>query len=73
MLFLSEQIDNGRLLAAQHLGLEEVPVICLKHLNPKQVRSCRVADNRLAEFSGWDDELLTAELQRPMPPASTRA
>jgi hypothetical protein len=53
---------HGRLLAAQHLGLEEVPVIRLSHLTPEQVCAYRIADNRLAELSGWNDELLAAEL-----------
>ena len=53
---------HGRLLAAHHLGLGEVPVIRLAHLTPEQVRAYRIADNRLAELSGWDDELLAAEL-----------
>ncbi|HYN37635.1 MAG TPA: site-specific DNA-methyltransferase, partial [Rhodospirillales bacterium] len=54
---------HGRLLAAQYLGLSEVPVIRLGHLTPAQVRACRIADNRFAELAGWDDELLAAELQ----------
>ncbi len=53
---------HGRLLAAQYLGLSEVPVIRLGHLTPEQVRAYRIADNRLSELSGWDDELLAAEL-----------
>jgi ParB-like chromosome segregation protein Spo0J len=53
---------HGRLLAAQHLDLEEVPVIRLSHLTPEQVRAYRITDNRLAELSGWNDELLAAEL-----------
>ena len=53
---------HGRLLAAQHLGLNEVPIIRLSHLTPEQVRAYRIADNRLSELSGWDDELLAAEL-----------
>jgi DNA modification methylase len=53
---------HGRLLAAQHLDLDQVPVIRLSHLTPEQVRAYRIADNRLAELSGWDDELLAAEL-----------
>ena len=53
---------HGRLLAAQHLGLSEVPVIRLGHLTPEQARAYRIADNRLSELSGWDDELLAAEL-----------
>src|SRR6266511_1007921 len=36
---------HGRLLAARHLGLPEVPVIRLSHLGPEQVRAYRVADN----------------------------
>ena len=38
---------HGRLLAARHLGLTEVPVIRLSHLSPEQVRAYRVADNQL--------------------------
>ncbi|QLH37844.1 MAG: site-specific DNA-methyltransferase [Defluviicoccus sp.] len=53
---------HGRLLAAEHLGLDQVPIIRLSHLTPEQVRAYRIADNRLAELSGWDDELLAAEL-----------
>ena len=53
---------HGRLLAAQHLGLNEVPIIRLSHLTPEQVRAYRIADNRLSELSGWDDALLAAEL-----------
>ncbi|MFZ1415135.1 MAG: ParB/Srx family N-terminal domain-containing protein, partial [Defluviicoccus sp.] len=53
---------HGRLLAAQHLGLGEVPVIRLSQLTPEQVRAYRIADNRLAELSEWNDELLAAEL-----------
>jgi len=54
---------HGRLLAAQQLGLDEAPVIRLAHLTPEQVRAYRIADNRLSELSGWDEELLAAELQ----------
>ncbi|MBL8658849.1 MAG: site-specific DNA-methyltransferase [Rhodospirillales bacterium] len=53
---------HGRVLAAAHLGLSEVPVIRLSHLSPAQVRAYRIADNRLAELAGWDDELLAIEL-----------
>ena len=43
---------HGRLLAAQHLGLDEVPVIRLSHLTPEQVRAYRIADNRLVRTFG---------------------
>ena len=53
---------HGRLLAARHLGLTEVPVIRLSHLSPEQVRAYRVADNQLVLAGAWDEELLAAEL-----------
>lgn len=54
---------HGRLAAAKELGLEEVPVIVLDHLTEKQRRAYILADNRLAELSGWDVNLLADELQ----------
>jgi len=52
----------GRLLAARKLGLASVPTICLEHLSEAELRAYALADNRLAELSGWDDELLRLEL-----------
>ncbi|ALN60853.1 site-specific DNA-methyltransferase [Lysobacter enzymogenes] len=53
---------HGRLLAARQLGLDIVPVIELAHLTSAQKRAYILADNRLAENAGWDDELLALEL-----------
>src|SRR5271155_4886822 len=53
---------HGRLLAARKLGLTEVPVIVLDHLSEAQKRAYIIADNKLAENAGWDDELLRSEL-----------
>ena len=53
---------HGRLLAARKLGLAEVPVIELAHLTETQTRAYVIADNRLAETAGWDDDLLRLEL-----------
>src|ERR1700747_3265261 len=53
---------HGRLLAAQKLGLTEVPVIVLDHLTESQKRAYIIADNRLAENAGWDNDLLRVEL-----------
>ncbi len=53
---------HGRLMAAQQLGLESVPVIVLSHLNDVQRRALVLADNRIAESAGWDEELLSLEL-----------
>jgi DNA modification methylase len=53
---------HGRLLAARKLGLTEVPVIVLDHLSEAQKRAYIIADNKLAENAGWNDELLRSEL-----------
>lgn len=55
---------HGRLLAAQDLGMTEVPVIVLGHLTPEQRRAYVIADNKLALNAGWDEELLRLELTR---------
>src|SRR4029077_14267946 len=52
---------HGRVLAARKLGLAEVPVIVLSHLTPTQRRALMIADTRIAENAGWDDEMLAAE------------
>lgn len=53
---------HGRFEAAQRLGLTEVPVVLLDHLSPEEVRAYRIADNRIAELSDWDDEILRLEI-----------
>jgi site-specific DNA-methyltransferase (adenine-specific) len=57
-------IINGhtRLKAAQQLGLKEVPIVVASDLTPEQVRAYRIADNRSAEFSKWDEDFLKVEL-----------
>ena len=57
-------IINGhtRLLAAKYLDLATVPVIVADDLTAKQVQAFRLADNRVAEFSEWDQSLLMIEL-----------
>jgi len=53
---------HGRLLAAQLLGINTVPVIILDHLSEAQRRALVIADNKLAENAGWDEETLRLEL-----------
>jgi hypothetical protein len=53
---------HGRVLAARTLGLAQVPVIELAHLSEAQKRAYVLADNKLAERAGWDDEMLGMEL-----------
>lgn len=54
---------HGRLLAAEKLGLDEVPTITLTGLTEAQRKAYVIADNKLALNSGWDDELLKVELE----------
>ena len=54
---------HGRVLAARKLGFDQVPVIELAHLTESQKRAYVLADNKLAENAGWDDELLRIELE----------
>jgi ParB-like chromosome segregation protein Spo0J len=54
---------HGRLEAARHVGLAEVPAICATHLSPEQLRAFALADNRLHDESGWDDQRLAIELK----------
>lgn len=53
---------HGRLMAAQRLGLEQVPVIVLGHLSDAERRALVVADNQIAANAGWDRDLLTGLL-----------
>lgn len=54
---------HGRWLAARNLGYDEVPVIRTTFLAEADRRAFALAENRLAELSGWDEELLKAELE----------
>jgi hypothetical protein len=54
---------HGRLKAAALLGLTAVPTIQVKHLTAERKRAFMLADNRLAELAGWDEDLLTIELK----------
>ena len=53
---------HGRLMAARKLGYTEVPTIELADLTETQKKAYIIADNRLALNAGWDNEMLTIEL-----------
>jgi len=55
---------EGRLLAAQKLGLTQVPIIILAHLTEVQKNAYRIADNRIPLNAGWDEARLNDELTR---------
>ena len=53
---------HGRVLAAQRLGLVEVPVMVAAGWSEAKRRAYVIADNKLALNAGWDEELLRLEL-----------
>lgn len=54
---------HGRLAAARKLGHTQVPVIELTGLTETQKKAYIIADNRLALNAGWDNDILTLEIQ----------
>lgn len=54
---------HGRVEAAKHLGLNEIPILRFLDMTPDQIRAYVLADNQLALKAGWDRELLAIELQ----------
>ena len=53
---------HGRLMAAERLGLAEVPCVVVDGWSEAQRKAYRIAENRVAEMSDWDEGLLAAEL-----------
>ena len=49
--------------AARELGLSELPVVVLDHLQPQELRLLSIALNRLAETGTWDEEVLRVEVE----------
>ena len=60
------EIINGhtRFKASKRLGLEKVPVIIADDLTEEQIKAFRLADNKVSEFSKWDEDKLRDELKQ---------
>jgi len=54
---------HGRVMAAKKLGLTNVPTITLSGLTKAQVKAYVIADNQLAQNSGWDLDALKLEIE----------
>lgn len=54
---------HGRVMAAQRLGMDQVPTVCLSHLSDIQKKAYILADNKLALNAGWDNDMLKVELE----------
>lgn len=53
---------HARYKSALKLGLEKVPVHVAQDLSAEQIKAYRIADNKSAELSEWDYDLLPIEL-----------
>lgn len=53
---------HTRLKAALQMGLDSVPCIIADDLTEEQVKAFRIADNKVSDFSIWDNKLLLEEL-----------
>lgn len=56
-------VGHTRAKAAYKLGLAKVPCLRAGDLSPDQIKAYRILDNKLAEKSDWDSELLAVELE----------
>ena len=54
---------HGRLAAAKAENFEEVPCVYVGHLTEAQKKAYILADNRMAEDAGWDEEMLRIEIE----------
>lgn len=54
---------HTRLKAAKQLGMDTIPCVVADDLSPEEIRAFRLADNKVAEKSKWDADLLTEELE----------
>lgn len=54
---------HGRLSAAKHLEMKEVPCVVLSNMSGAQKRAYILADNKLVLNGAWDEEILATELQ----------
>lgn len=54
---------HGRVTAAKHLKMNNIPCVRLETMTPEQKRAYVLADNKLALNAGWDEELLAEELK----------
>jgi ParB-like chromosome segregation protein Spo0J len=53
---------HGRVMAARQIGMTAVPTINVGWLSEQQRRAYVIADNQLAMNAGWDESVLSAEM-----------
>lgn len=55
-------VGHTRYNAALKLGMNEIPCILAEHLSDEQIKAYRIMDNKSAEYSKWNTDLLTKEI-----------
>lgn len=53
---------HTRVKAAKELGIDYIPCVVADDLTEEQIKAFRLADNKTAEFSEWDFDLLHFEI-----------
>ena len=56
-------VGHGRLAGAKAEGYEKVPCVFVEGMSEAQKKAYILADNRLAIDAGWDEELLSVEME----------
>jgi DNA modification methylase len=56
-------VGHGRIEASKMLGLTQAPFRRVTNLTDDQKRAYILADNKLSDLGGWDEELLAQELE----------
>ena len=56
-------VGNGRVEAANNVGIKTVPAIRVENLTEDQKRAYIIIENKLIEAGGWNYELLNSEIE----------
>ena len=54
---------HGRIEAAKREGIREAPCVWVEHLTEAQKKAYILADNKLAELAGWDENIIKIEFE----------
>src|SRR5882762_8499517 len=62
-MLINNYVKSSILQAAKSLGMQLVPVVALSSLSDADKKALIIADNRIAELSNWDRDILAIEYQ----------
>lgn len=55
---------HGRVMAALEAGFDHIPVIDVSHLSEELQDAYMIAENKISEMKGWNEDLLMMEIDR---------